>query len=66
MADATTIAAAGAKQGEAGPLALPVLLMMMDVLQARGRTAAAHRMVDEIYAAGMGARGVGAGTQASR
>lgn len=52
MASATTIAAAEAEQGEASPLPLPLMLLMLDVMQARGRTEAATRLVDELYARG--------------
>jgi len=49
MASATTIGTAEAEQGEASPLPLP---LMLDVMQARGRTEAATRLVDELYARG--------------
>lgn len=52
MASATMIAAAEAEQGEASPLPLPLVLLMLDVMQARGRTEAATRLVDELYARG--------------
>ena len=52
MASATMIAAAEAEQGEASPLPLPLVLLMLDVMQARGRTEAAMRLVDELYARG--------------
>jgi hypothetical protein len=50
MADATTSAAAETGQGQAGPLPVPLVLLMMDVMQARGRDEAVARLVDEIYA----------------
>lgn len=50
MASATTIAAAEAEQGDASPL--PLMLLMLDVMQARGRTEAATRLIDELYARG--------------
>jgi hypothetical protein len=50
MASATTTAAAEAGQDQATPL--PLMLLMLDVMQARGRTEAAARLVDELYARG--------------
>jgi hypothetical protein len=32
------------------PLPLPLVLLMMDVMQARGRREAVARLVDEVYA----------------
>jgi hypothetical protein len=55
MADATTSAAAETGQGQAGPLPVPLVLLMMDVMQARGRDEAVARLVDEIYARADGA-----------
>lgn len=52
MASATTIGTAEAEQGQASPLPLPLMLLMLDVMQARGRTEAATRLVDELYARG--------------
>ena len=51
MASATTTAAE-AGQVQATPLPLPLVLLMLDVMQARGRTEAATRLVDELYARG--------------
>jgi len=50
MMASATMTAAEAAQGEAGPLPLPLVLLMLDVMQARGRTEAATRLVDELYA----------------
>lgn len=52
MASATTIGTAEAEQGQASPLPLPLVLLMLDVMQARGRTEAATRLVEELYARG--------------
>ena len=52
MASATTTAAEEAGQDQATPLPLPLMLLMLDVMQARGRTEAAARLVDELYARG--------------
>ena len=65
MADATTIAAGDASEAQTGPLPLPLMLLMMDVMQARGRTEAVTRLVDEIYARADGAAWA-PGDQASR
>ncbi len=55
MAEATTIAET--EQGQAGRLPLPLVLLMMDVMQARGRDEAVARLVEEIYARADGAAG---------
>jgi hypothetical protein len=52
MASATMIGTAEAEQGQASPLPLPLMLLMLDVMQARGRTEAATRLVEELYARG--------------
>jgi hypothetical protein len=52
MASATTIGTAEAEQGQASPLPLPLVLLMLDVMQARGRTEAATRLVEELYSRG--------------
>jgi hypothetical protein len=52
MASATMIGTAEAEQGQASPLPLPLVLLMLDVMQARGRTEAATRLVEELYARG--------------
>jgi len=58
MASATTTAAEEAGQDQATPL--PLMLLMLDVMQARGRTEAAARLVDELYARGDAAGAPGA------
>ena len=55
MAGETTISAAEPEQAVAGKLPLPLMLLMLDVMQARGRQEAAARLVDELYARGDGA-----------
>ena len=54
MMASATMTAAEAAQGQA-PLPLPLVLLMLDVMQARGRTEAATRLVDELYARGAAA-----------
>lgn len=50
MADATLVAASDTGPAEAGKLPVPLMLLMMDVMQARGRTESLVQMVDELYA----------------
>ncbi len=50
MASATTEAVTATDQ--AAPLPVPLMLLMLDVMQARGRTEAVARLVDELYARG--------------
>jgi hypothetical protein len=52
MAGATTISAADPEQAVAAKLPLPLMLLMLDVMQARGRQEAVLRLVDELYARG--------------
>ena len=60
MTDATTFAGGELGTEPSGPLPLKLMLLMLDVMQARGRKEAAARLVDELYARGDG------GCQASR
>ena len=48
MASSTTEAVTATET--AAPLPVPLMLLMLDVMQARGRTEAATRLVDELYA----------------